>query len=73
MSAPLCSCSPLAESCGLIADGSTGNAIIACQASSDTKMVRAGESGEGGHKPWTGEAQAESYTVAERAIATALT
>jgi len=33
-------------------------------------MARAGDPGEGGHKPSTGEAQAESNRIAERLIAT---
>ena len=34
--------------------------------------ARAGESGEGGHKPSTGETQAESNTIAAKAIRTAM-
>ena len=52
---------------------SVEKAIIACQVSSETTTVRAGEFGAGGHKPSTGEAQAESRRSAERTVAIAIT
>ena len=45
---------------------------MACQVSSETTTIRAGATGDGGHRPSTGETQAEDNGTAEKAITIAM-